>query len=72
MTLETANPIIVALILLHFVLICMCLVVGALNHYWKEHKVIREREGGIFVPNVLPQTAFESLYGYESEEGDEE
>jgi len=37
MTLENANPIIVAIILLPFVLCCFGMIAGALNHWWK-HK----------------------------------
>jgi len=35
MTLETANPVIVCLILLPFVVCCLALVAGVLNHRWK-------------------------------------
>ena len=37
MTLETANPIIVLAILLPFVICCLGLIAGVLNHWWK-HK----------------------------------
>ena len=38
MTLETANPIIVALILLPFVIVGLAIVVGALNQWYKHRE----------------------------------
>ena len=35
MTLENANPVIVCLLLLPFVLCCLGIIALALNHYWK-------------------------------------
>ena len=37
MTLETANPVIICLILLPFVVCSLVLIAGVLNHHWK-HK----------------------------------
>ena len=45
---------------------CKTLVVvaGAKRHFWSEHRPNHKER----VPKVKQQTAFESLFGYESEE----
>ena len=41
MSIENANPIIVVLILLPFVICCLLMICGALNH-WYKHKETEE------------------------------
>jgi len=74
MIIETTNSIILASAAITILII----VVLALNEMYKHRDPEPERDwitGNKIeqdAPNVLPRTAFESLYGYDREEGDEE
>ena len=38
MSIEQANPVILGAIFAFFAIVCLCLIVGMLNHYWKDKK----------------------------------
>lgn len=81
MTLEVPNLFVILALAFFFLPMMLLALCGCLNSFWRVKRKKKQRQHETYateefeeekVPNVLPQTAFESLYGYESEEGDDE